>query len=229
MATLQEAASRAQDLYYQDYAPRDAFFDIADFKYHFANIYSEMFDTMFQKMRKEGKAEDGFSNVEISSAWLYKEKIDLQEDKNDKRLFTATLSSDIFAFGFDEFVYSLDIVKIIGDCKSKNCRLQKIARMDSSYLDLAPTTGLCYYWESAGNEVTFTDNVGQVLVPYVPRVSASKDNCVLSDNIAEAVIRMTLDLFFRSKAGNVVDQTNDSNNNNTLPLQTNPQLPKLQQ
>lgn len=226
--SLKTAAARAQDLYYQDYAPRDAFFDVADFKFHFATIYTAMFDAIFQQVRKAGKAEDGFSNAEITSAWLVTETLEIKES-NYPGLFYANPTSGVFAFGWDEFSYSLESAIPLGECKHGKCKLQKISTDEAAYLDIAPTTSLVFYWLAAENSIVFSGNVGKVLVSYIPSVDPKKDNCVLSDNIVADVIKATLDIMFKSKNGNVIDQSNDGNKNQVLPQQVDPKLTKIQQ
>ena len=49
--TLKMVGSLAMDLFYQDYAPRNAFFNLADFMRHFANVYADMLNAEFQKTR----------------------------------------------------------------------------------------------------------------------------------------------------------------------------------
>lgn len=222
--TLKIVASRAMDQFYQNYAPRDAFFDIDDFKFHFATIYTTMFDNAFQQFRKMGKAEDGFSNVEITSNWLVTEEVTAESDKNSDIYFVSP-SSCIFGFGWDEFSYSLDNFKPVGHC---GCKLQKISRQESHYLDISPTTSLCYYWVEANNKIAVTNKVTG-LITYVPAVDSKNENCVMSDLIVADVIKMTLDLFFKAKSGNVIDKTNDNNANNNIEGQSNPSLIKIQQ
>ncbi len=224
---LKALANRVQDLYYQDFAPDESFFETYDFKFHCAAVYSDMLDKMFQAMRKEGKVNDGFSNVEISPNWLVKEELELKQDPVTK-LYQATTSSKIFGFGFDEFAYALDQVRLIGDCKSKKCRLQKLSRNEVPYLDLTTATSLCYYWQESGDSIVFTEGIGKVLVPYVPIVDADNDNCVLSDNIAAEVIKAVYTLMVAARNGTVIDESNDSNKNTTQQNQQNPQLNKIQ-
>lgn len=226
MATsLKQAAARAMDLYYQDYAPRDAFFDVPDFKFHFSVIYNEMFDADFQMFRKMNRQETGFGNVEITSQWLVKEPLKIQAEKIEP-IFSATPSSCIFGFGYDAFAYSLDSVKPASPC---GCKLQKLSRDEVPYIDISTPTSLCYYWLDANNKISFLNDVKEVFVSYIPSVDAANDNCVISDLIVAKVIKATLDIMFKSKNGNVVDDTNDGNPNGTLQNQQNPALNKAQQ
>ncbi len=75
MAKLQEIASRARDLFNQDYADRNEFFDLDDFKFHCAAKYSSLLNSLFQISRKENKIETGYSNVEINAQWLITQKV----------------------------------------------------------------------------------------------------------------------------------------------------------
>lgn len=222
--SLKTAASRAQDLFYQDYAPRDAFFDVADFKFHFATIYSEMFDAVFQQTRQMNKREDGFSNVEMTASWLIKDTVKVEPEPTESGYFAKT-TYPIFGFGFDEFSYALDTVKSAGKC---GCKLQKISRQEAQYLDISPVTSLCYYWQSSGNKISFINDIKEVIVSYVPAVVGSDDDCVISDLIVANVIKATLDIMFKSKNGNVVDEVNDGNTNETIETQVNPVLNKTQ-
>lgn len=224
--SLAVAAEKAQDQYYQDYPDRDDFFDLDDFKFHFAAVYSKMFDAFFQQVRKANKGEDGFSNVEMSAAWLVKEEIPVESDEEG---YFASPSSCIYGFGFDEFSYSLDNVRAIGGCPgNETCKLQKISLEEAKYLDITPPSRLVYYWLAAANKIRFQNALTKVAVVYVPAVEADNDNCVVSDNIVADVIKETLILLFGAKSGNVVDESNDGNKNTTQQNQSNPQLTKIQ-
>jgi len=223
MATsLKQAAARAMDLYYQDYAPRDSFFDVPDFKFHFASVYSDLFDADFQMFRKMTRQETGFSNVEITAQWLVKEKVKVEISEHEP-VYYATPSSCVFGFGYDAFSYSLDSVRPASPC---GCRLQKISRDEVPYLDIAPTTSLCYYWLEANNKISFLNDVKEVFISYIPSVDANNDDCVISDLIVSKAIRATLDIMFKSKNGNVIDVVNDGNSNPTAQNQQNPALNK---
>ncbi len=228
--SLLQVGTLAQDLFYQDYAPRDAFFDIKDFKSHFAQAYAEMLDDMFQKLRKEGKREEGFANVEMSAAWLVKEEIEVLAEESEP-FFYAKTTSCIYSFNWDKFAYALDSLRPLGNCNGGiPCRVQKISPEEAAYLDISPTTSLVYFWLAAENKIMFTSPLaGKVTVSYIPSVDEENDACVLSSSIARKAIRMTLDLMFASKNGNVVDESNDGNKNSTAQNQANPQLTKTQQ
>lgn len=225
--SLKIAASRAQDLYFQDYAPRDAFFDIEDFKWHFAIVYSDLFNQLFQQVRKENKLQDGFSNVEMTAAWLVREKLEPQAEE-DGCLFYVQPTSCIFGFGFDSFSYSLDRIRAIGNCPGGiPCKVVKISSDESQFLDISPVTSLVYAWATAENKIALTAKI-PVEVDYVPEVDATNDNCVLSDNIVNMVIVKTLDMYFKARNGTFVDETNDSNKTVVPELQANPTLSKIQ-
>src|SRR4051812_48784345 len=106
MASLIEIAQRVQDLYEQNYSPDDRFLDIEDFKFHIATLYSTTLETQFQQMRKDGKIETGFANVELSAGWFIEEELEIKFDM-DKNKFYTTPSFPVFSFKWDDFSSSL--------------------------------------------------------------------------------------------------------------------------
>lgn len=225
--SLKIAASRAMDQFYQDYAPRDAFFNKDAFKYHFATVYSDLFNQLFQQVRRENKLQDGFSNVEMTAAWLVRETLQPEIEEDGCTIY-AKPTSCIFGFGFDSFSYSLDRIKAVGKCAgNKPCTIVKLSADEAQFLDISQPTSLVYAWLAANNKINLTAKIA-VDVSYVPAVDPSNENCVISDNIVNMVITRTLDMFFKSRSGTMVDETNDSNKNTIPQLQANPTLNKLQ-
>lgn len=227
------ATSRAQDLFYQDYAPRDAFFSEDDFKFHFVTIYSSMLDEMFQAIRRQTKQEEGFSNVELTRDWLVTEVVDVKDGQYG--VYEATPSSNIFGFSFDSFVYSLDQIKAIGGCGNKKCTIVKISADEARFLDLSPTSSVIYAWVPSQNTIRFSASGSEpqplalksVEITYLPSINSGTDNCIVSEVIASKVIVQVLDLFFKTRQGTVIDESNDGNKSSNNP-QNNPALSKLQ-
>ena len=224
MARLQEIASRAQDLYFQDYPDRKAFFNLNAFKFHCAAKYSAMLNAMFQVWRKEGKQETGFSNVEINAQWLVSQKIDqILYDDAEMRYYVET-EYPIFSFDFDAFGNGLNGIRPYGN---NNCNLKKISNQEIRFYDVIPTTPDIYYYLEGKNRIYFLKKPTLPLTSYyIPQVLGADDNCVMSDNIVVDVIMATLQLMFGAKTGNVIPQADDGNRNATLPQQVNPDLGK---
>ncbi len=229
MAKLIEVASRAMDLYYQDYADRKAFFNIRAFQFHAATKYSTLLNTLFQVWRKENKADTGFSNVEINAQWLVTQKVKddgLKFDDEQKRWFVES-DHNIFSFDFDSWGNGLNGVRPYG---GNNCNLKKVSNQEIRFYDVIPITPDIYYFLEGKNRVYFLKKPTLPLsLYYIPEVVGSNDNCVLSDNIVAEVITETLKLMFGAKSGNVIQESDDGNRNAIIQQQVNPALTKVQQ
>lgn len=223
--SLKTLASRAQDLYFQDAVMRDSFFDVKDFMFHAAAYYSTTLNSLYKIERQQNKVMDGFTNTEISAAWMIKEKI--VPVKNEDELFILKPEFSIFSFDFDSFANGIQNIRQTknkkGACK---CDVIKISNNESSFLGLAPTTSICYYYLAPNNEIILTKFIEEAEISYIPTVVGNDVNCVLSDNIAADVIKNVLTIMFGAKNGNVVQMTNDGNNNPTAQNQANPALNK---
>jgi hypothetical protein len=228
MATsLAQLAERAQDLYYQDFATRDTFFDVTDFIFHAATYYSATLNQIYQATRRESKMQDGFTNVEIPAAWMLSEIVKVVK-VDEEEYFSGTTEFPIFSFDFDAFangLHSVRMKKATG--KNKKIELVKISNNDINFISLSPETCIGYYWVAPGNKIVVT-TAGEVEVWYVPAVVNNDVNCVLSDNIAADVIKNVLTIMFGAKNGNTVQMTNDSNNNPDAKTQQNPLLKNAQ-
>jgi hypothetical protein len=228
MAKLIDIASLAEDLYYQDYAERDKFFDTDDFKYHCASAYSTMLDDEFQAWRKANKMETGFSNVELSAGWLVTQtfkETDAQYDEGNQRWYIL-LENSIFTFKFDAFGNGLNGIRPYGN----SCNLKKISNQEIRFHDIIPVTPDIYYFVEGKKRIDFLKKpTFPVTSYYIPEVIGNDNNCVISDSMVKPVIMATLQLMFGAKQGNVVHEADDGNKNNVLPQQTNPVLNKVQQ
>ena len=224
---LKIAASRAEDLYYQDYAPRDKFIDIDDLKFHIALTYSKMLNDMYQQIRANNKRDEGFANVENSSAWLIEEVITMDCDEDMDKWYAKT-KNNIFSYDFDGAGNALQ-----GVCgqRDKVNRFRKISLNERRFYHVLPNTSKVYYYLNNGNEIVFKGNVKKgekIVVQYIPQVVGQDDDCLLSDNIVGEVIKQTLILMFGAKNGNIIQEANDGNKNTVMQQQVNPALNKAQ-
>lgn len=228
MATLSEAAQRAMDLYYQDYAPRDKFLDIDDYKYQIAINYSAMLNALYQKMRADNKKEEGWGNVENSASWLIEETLKVGYDE-DKERYSARTSQSIFSFDFDGTGNALQGIHGVSKDSPK---FRKISLNERRFLHVIPLTNKVYYYLNNDKEIVFGGKIKkdqEIAVQYIPKVVGSSDDCVLSDNIIADVITRTLTLMFGAKNSNIIQESNDGNKNLVLGQQVNPNLTKAQQ
>jgi hypothetical protein len=222
--TLGTAAAMAMDLFYQDYAPRDAFFDQTDFKRHFAAVYADMLNTMAGQVRKENRQLEGFGNLENSANWLIREK--LTPKKSENGCWVAKPSNCIFNFMYDSFGYGLDQITSAGNCASGGgCRVIRITPQEALNIDIAPISSVIYAWLAPDNEIQLSNRV-DIDIWYIPEVDSEDENCHISAAIVHRVIRQVLDLFFVARNGTVIDETNDGNRNSVLGQQLNPTLNK---
>ena len=228
MATLTEIASKAQDLYFQDYADRKEFFDLKDFKFHCAAKYSEMLNALYQAARKDNKAESGFSSVEIPAQWLITQKIEEDKlffDAMQKRWYCET-TWPIFSFDFDSFGNGLNGIRPYGS----SCNLKKISNQEIRFADIIPQTPDIYYFLENKKRIDFLKKPTlPISVYYIPQVLGADDQCVMSDNIVSEVIQATLQLMFGAKQGMpVIKETDDDNRNSVMQQQVNPTVTKAQ-
>lgn len=216
MAKLIEVATRLQDLYEQNYTSNDRFFDIGDFKFWVATTYSSMLNALMQSERKINKGTDGFANVEIPAQWMIEQTVSIQYDELDRKYY-ATLPNDVYSFDFDNFSYALQDVYGIG-CLSE-CKYRKISFSEVRFRGVTPPVSVIFYYLNSAKEIVFwgAKKDAKIKVRYVPKVVGEDDNCLLSDNIVEALSDVVLKRMFAARTGNIVDKVNDQNPNRVAP------------
>lgn len=219
MAKLSEVAEKAKDLYYQDYAPRTAFFDLEDFKFQCAARYSTMLNAMFQLVRKENKQETGYNNVDINPQWCISEPVEAIDFDEKKNEYSVKTKFPVFSFDFDAFAAGLYQIRPF----DKKCTIKKISTNELPFQGTIPVTGDVYYYLQGSNKIPF---LGIPKLPltleYIPQINSKDENCVMSDNIVMDIITATLQLMFGAKKGNVIQEIDDGNENPVLETQINP-------
>jgi hypothetical protein len=186
-----------------------------------------MLNDAYQKVRADNKRDEGFANVENSSAWLLEEVLKIEFSEEHGKFFAKT-KVNVFSFDFDGTGNGLQ-----GVCgtKEKNNRFRKISLLERRFYQIVPATDKVYYYLNNGNEIVFRGNVKKdekITVQYIPQVVGADDDCLLSDNIVEEVIKQTLTLMFGAKNGNIIQEANDGNKNTVMQQQVNPSLNKVQ-
>lgn len=221
--SLIQIASLAQDMFYQDYAPRDAFFSIDDFKKLCIATYSKLINDGVNSEKYKNKSTEGFSSVEIPVDWLIEEVVSIEKVKNQR---IATTQYDIFSFDYDAFAIGLQYVeKVDGPCD----KFIKISPMDAWSMDTLPYTTNVYYYKKSSNKIYFIERhcvPEKVLLRYIPAMDMSDDSSVMSESLVMPVITTVLQLMFGAKSGNIIDMSDDSNLNSPLPGQVNPDIKK---
>lgn len=225
MATLVQAAQRAMDLYYQDYVPNDKFLDLDDFKYHIATLYSKMLNDMYQVERRANKQMEGFSNTEIPAAWMVEEVLVIDKENSEGDLIAET-AHPVFAFDWDSSANALQGVHRAGN--GPHCVYRKISLNERRFRGIIPPVSKILFYLNKPQEIVFwgARKGATIKVQYVPAVVEEENDCILSDNIMSTVIVQVLDLFFKSKNGNFVQELDDQNRTLLPQQQANPTIPK---
>lgn len=220
MAILLEVAQRIQDLYQQDYTTNTEFMDVGDFKFQVAATYSALLNAMYQAEKKDNKAMDGFSNTELSAAWLVTEEIKIDGPDQQKRYF-ATTTHDIYYFDWDSFANSVQDVFGIGCGK---CEYRKISLNERKFLSLMPPASVTFYAATDKRRIQFfnVNEANSISVSYIPSIMSLEDDCLMSDNILPTIIDTTLQRMFQAKNGNFIQKLDDQNPNIDPAQQVNP-------
>ncbi len=224
MASLIEIATRVQDLYEQNYTPNDRFLDIDDFKFHIATVYSTMLENEFQQMRKMGKVETGFSNVEISAGWMIEEVLDIKFDET-KNKFYSTTSFPVFTFKWDGAASALQGVHSAGN---KHIIYRKISLHERRFRQVQPVIkDRVFFYLNNPTEIIYWDAnpKEKVTVQYVPAIVGLNNDCLISDSVANEIIA-TLDTMFKAKNGNFIQKADNQNPNIIPEQQVDQNLPK---
>lgn len=224
MASLIEIAQRVQDLYEQNYSPDDRFLDIEDFKFHIATLYSTTLETQFQQMRKDGKTETGFANVEIPAGWLIEEPLDIKFDEAENKFYSTT-SSPIFTFKWDDAASALQDIFSAG---RKEIIYRKLSLNEIRFKPTSPTiTDRVFFYRNGLSEIVYlcANPKEKVKAKYVPAIVGTNNDCLISDSIATEIIA-TLDMMFKAKNGNFIQKVDNQNQNIIPEQQVDPALSK---
>lgn len=222
MVSLRFVGAQVADAYFQDYPDRVEFFDYEDFYFNVSLEYYMLLDMAFQAMRKAGKQEDGFSNVEIPASWMIQEKIEVKYDE-DQFVYYAETNYPMFSYSWDNFGYALGLVKAP---KSKCKILTKISSDEWNFRDILPTTSLCFYKVAGVNRIEFADKFEEVYANYMPRVGGEDDNEVMVESFCVQASKNVLEKMFTWKNGNVIPSSNDGAKNVVLANQIDTKLDK---
>lgn len=226
--TLKKAAQMAEALYYQDYRSRTDFFTSVHFRFMIAEQYSAMLNAAYQAERQNNKRDSGFSNIELSSAWLLIERPTIQLDEETQEFYADT-KYPVFSFDWDSSANALQGVHSVG--KNRHIVYRKISLMERRFRQILPTISKVLFYLKTNKRIVFwgTCEKKEIEVQYVPVVVGNDDNCVLSDNIVSDVIKMVVGIMLQAKQGSIIQEANDGNKNEVLGQQVNPALTKTQQ
>lgn len=208
--TLYKFAERLLDLYWQDYAPDDAFVTVEDFKFQIATAYSNYLNTFYQQERKSNKAETGFANIEIPPSWMIEEVISISYDKEHRRL-SAQLKHPVYSFDWDNAVNTIQ--DIYGGCP--DCKYRKVSGNEVKFVDLMPPISVILFTLNKPKEIVFwgAKEGYAPTIKYMPAIVGEDNDCHLSDNIANIIQPIVLETMDRARKGNFIQKLDDQNPN----------------
>lgn len=218
--TLKQVGDMGSALYYQNYKADDQFFDLPHFKFLFVAQYVKQVSQESRQNKREERALNGYSIIEISSDWLTIEKLAVQEDK-DRKIHFVTPSKRLFPFDYDVMGSAVQYVVPFGqECGD----IKRISRNDKwMYCRMPFTTTPLYYVEK--DQVVFLNlkcNLKEVEVQYVPLPDCNDDTSEIREDKIMEMIATVLNLMFGAKNGNIVDMSNNSNPNTVMQTEIDP-------
>lgn len=210
MATpINIVAQNALDLFYQDYAPANAFFQLDDFIREcgatLGEYYRQGYETEYARLRSEGLNDD---LVTFDEGVLNEQILKVKNNE-------AILEKNVFSFPYDkssvgyQYVFSTD---------PKSCPLERAALTLVWQFPYIPYTHRIFWWADKGKLKFFTNSnssLQEVRLLYVPAISADME---VPDALTRTVIDGTVKVF-RDKV--VVKQSIDSNKNMTVETEAN--------
>lgn len=219
--SVEIAAQMIMDKYYQSYAPNGAFFKHADFLRDTILVYKTLVDDQFRTLKRQAKASEGFSAIEVSPDMIVEETLDV----SDKNGIIAVTSQNIYSFANDAISTGLQYIrKVEGECESE---IVKISFKDAWMYEKAPKTSKVFCYVKGTNSIVFVNKnciPKKILVGYIPNVEIGKENCIINEDMLPAVMTSVLQLYLGAKNGNVIQKANDGNLNATPQNQANNNL-----
>lgn len=225
--TLDVASQLLMDLYYQDYAPANAWLDLVRARMLFAAEYNRLIREDFKNQKFLAKTQTGYSVVEIDPEWLVSETVKLSRDGATG---VATLSQKIFSFDYDVLGSGVQLI-------DGACNLVRISIQDKWAIQRVPATKTIYWYirpsvgadDGTGGVKTSLWFIGadlpnKVDVFYVPSVNESNGDAPINESKMKPVIDACLQTLFIAKQQVVVDKSDDGNPNANLATEINPDL-----
>lgn len=220
---LAELAQRIMDIYYQDYTSDEDFLDIEDFKSQVSTAYAKLLTDDYQAQKLINKQLEGISVVSLSPDLLVSKVIKLQKEGD---LYVAPLPHPFFVFPFDAMATSIQSVTPVG----QRCNEFIKASIDDRWKICMITQGTKSYYTCELNKIVFErlacKNLQEVNVTYAPAFDSSNNYFFIPDTRAFTIQTMVLQVMFAARDGNVIDMSNDSNQNKAQQTEIDSELLK---
>ncbi|MEO7048923.1 MAG: hypothetical protein ABI091_26710 [Ferruginibacter sp.] len=217
---LKYVAQLAMDNFYQDYKGDDDFWEIEDFISMCGNTAAETYQTFYQQayamLRQEKKQEV----VSFDAGWLLAQ--DVEVTKQGNTLF-ADLDKPVMTFPYDQSSIGIQNVFILEPYSDDEAERTSLSQ--KWQLKYVPKVNkVFFYSDVAGincdvaSKISLINkgdcNIKKIRVLYVPVLNDG--DAVIPDGIINGVITKTVMAMKQIASGNVIDQTQDSNNNKVL-------------
>jgi hypothetical protein len=221
--TLDRVAQMGMDMYFRDYAPESAFFNLDDFKLLACSTYAKLFNDDFQAQKTQNRNIDMFSYADMTASFLLSEEIEIQEREGIK---FAQTKLPLFAFLFDSMSSAIESITKIKDCPCGE--IIKISNRDKWKLKHVPSSKNIYYY-LMGDLIEFPSlscNPGKLRINYLPALLPDNDACNVPEFYVITLITTVLQIMFGAKNENIIDMSNDSNPNVNEITESDPNLLK---
>ncbi len=213
MANIKEVASRTQNLYFQDYAETSQFWDESDFVFYTGAAYSDLLGQEYRLEYNRMQSEGEVNTISFSHDWLQTVS-DLKREKDEIGFFVK-LPTSVMSFPYDKRDCGLqNIFAVSGGRKGQEYVRSTIS--ENWYDEFLPPTKKIF-WALLRDKIYLTTNIGEPplisKVVYVPGIS---DDLDIPDVRVWAVITNTIEMMRKAAANNIVKETANQNQNETL-------------
>lgn len=225
--SLALAAQTLLDLYYQDYAPENAFIDLAHVKLLMYSEYEDIVDREYKQAKILNRTLEGYGFVSLSGDIVISEMVEIVKEGND---WVGILGQQAFSFAYDSVGTGVQRVRSTdGDCPSELIRIP--ATEAWAYCHAPKTKQNFFYTQStaaaAGCPATTKIYIlGQchpkeVEVLYVPSLTEGGD-VEISMRLVKRITDSVLQTLLIAKKEVIIDKTSDQNPVTALPTEANP-------
>lgn len=204
-------------MFYQDYAPADAFFQIEDFIREcgatLAEYYRQGYETEYARLRSEG-LQDALVSFEEG---VLNEQILKVENKE------AKVQQPVFSFPYDKSSVGYQYLFSVNE---NSCPLERTSITATWQFQYIPYTERIFWYAGKGKIKFYTNsnaNVKEVRLLYVPAITEDME---VPDALLRTVIDGTVKTFREFMQNNVVKKSIDENPNKTIQTEANLQMAK---
>lgn len=213
MATpLKIVSQDAMDMFYQDYAPADAFFKIEDFIREcgatLSEYYRQGYETEYARLRSEGLQDN---LVTFDEGVLNEQILDFENNE-------AKITKSVFSFPYDKS--SVGYQYLFSE-KENSCPLERASITLVWQFPYIPYTNRIFWWPDRGKMKYFTNSNSKLKRGRLLYVPAITEDMEVPDALLRMVIDNTVKVFAEFKKGNVIKKSIDENPNAVLETEAN--------